>query len=327
MTTMSSKAQKISRRQAVTHAGVLVGAAVAGGFQTTVAAESRGAATNGRGGFRFCLNTATIRGQKLGIVKEIEVVAKAGYQAIEPWVASIEAYQKEGGSLPDLKRRIADLGLTVESAIGFPQWIVDDDAKRAQGLERAKFEMDLIALIGGKRLAAPPSGATELPKLDLLKAAERYRALLEAGDQIGVVPQLELWGFSKNLNRLGECACVAIETGHPKACVLADIYHLYKGGSDFSGLRLLSKNAVQVLHMNDYPAEPSREKIDDSYRVFPGDGVAPVTEILRTLHDLGGQTVLSLELFNRKYWAMDALEVARAGLEKMKSGVGKALSR
>ena len=314
----------ISRRHAVTQAGVLVGAALAVGTQPTRATESKPAGANERGGFRFCLNTATIRGQKLGIVKEIEVVAKAGYDAIEPWVSAIEAYQKEGGSLPDLKRRIADLGIIVESAIGFPQWLAEDDAKRAAGLERAKFEMDLIAKIGGKRLAAPPTGATELPKLELAKAAERYRALLEAGDQIGVVPQLELWGFSKNLSQLGECACVAIETGHPKACVLADIFHLYKGGSGFSGLRLLSKNAVQVLHLNDYPADPPREKIDDSFRVFPGDGVAPVTEILRTLHDNGGQTVLSLEIFNRKYWEMDALEVARAGLEKMKSAVSKA---
>jgi 2-keto-myo-inositol isomerase len=318
----------ISRRQAVTQAGVMVGAAVAGFHQTTLAAESTPSLTDpANGGFVLCLNTATIRGQKLGIVKEIEVTAKAGYQAIEPWVGAIETYQKEGGSLPDLKRRIADLGLTVESAIGFPQWIAEDATKRAQGLERAKFEMDLIAQIGGKRLAAPPTGATDLPRLDLWTAAERYRALLDAGDQIGVVPQLELWGFSKNLNRLGECACVAIETGHPQACVLADIYHLYKGGSEASGLRLLSRHAIHVLHMNDYPADPPREKIDDSYRVYPGDGVAPVTEILRALQDNGGQTVLSLELFHRKYWEMDALEVARAGLEKMKAAVGKALNR
>ena len=323
---MSSKAQKISRRQAVTQAGVLVGAAMAVGSQPTRAAESKPGGAKDHGGFRFCLNTATIRGQKLGIVKEIEVVAKAGYHAIEPWVSAVEAYQKEGGSLSDLKQRIADLGITVESAIGFPQWIAEDDTKRAAGLERAKFEMDLIAKIGGKRLAAPPVGATDLPKLELAKAAERYRALLEAGDQIGIVPQLELWGFSKNLNQLGECACVAIETGHPKACVLADIFHLYKGGSPFSGLRLLSRNAVQVLHMNDYPADPPREKVDDSFRVFPGDGVAPVTEILRGLHEGGGQTVLSLETFNRKYWEMDALETARVGLEKMKSAVGKAVA-
>src|SRR2546428_785321 len=91
------------------------------------------------------------------------------------------------------------------------------------------------AALGGSSMAAP-AGATDTPGLDLQKAGQRYRALLEAGDQIGVVPQLELWGFSKNLNRLGECACVAIETGHPKACVLVDIYHLYKGGSDYHGL-------------------------------------------------------------------------------------------
>ena len=320
MESMTGKAQGISRRNAVTRTGVLLGAALTASHSTPAEA-----ATDKRGGFLFCLNTATIRGQKLGIVKEIEVAAKAGYQAIEPWVESIRAYEKEGGSLPVLKRRIADLGLTVESAIAFPSWIVDDEAKRAKGLEQAKVEMDLVAQIGGKRLAAPPAGATDLPKLELLQAAERYRALLEAGDQIGVLPQLELWGFAKNLHRLGECACVAIETGHPKACVLVDVYHLYKGGSDFHGLGLLSQTAVHVLHMNDYPADPPREHIDDSQRVFPGDGVAPVTEILRTLHSTGGQIALSLELFNRKYWEMDALTIARAGLDKMKSAVKRAL--
>ena len=323
---MLSKAQKISRRHAVTRAGVLVGAAMASGSRPVLAAESRTAGAKPPGSFVLCLNTATIRGQKLGIVKEIEVAAKAGFQAIEPWVASIETYQKESGSLPDLKQRIADLGLTVESAIGFPQWIAEDEAKRAQGLERAKFEMDLVAQIGGKRVAAPPAGATDLPKLELAKAAERYRALLEAGDQVGVVPQLELWGFSKNLNRLGECACVAMETGHPKACVVADIFHLHKGGSPYAGLGLLSRNAIQVFHLNDYPAEPPREKIDDSYRIFPGDGVAPLVEILRDLRGNGGQTVLSLELFNRKYWAMDALEAAREGLEKMKAVVSRVVA-
>src|SRR5436190_7835358 len=322
--TPSTKTQRLSRRQAATRAGLLIGAALASGSRTAGLAESKTPDSGPDGGFLFCLNTATIRGQKLGIVKEIEVTAKAGYQAIEPWVEAIEIYQKAGGSLPDLKQRIADLGLTVESAIGFPQWIADDDSKRAQGLERAKFEMNLIAQIGGKRLAAPPSGATDLPKLDAMKAAERYRALLEAGDQIGVTPQLELWGFSKNLNRLGECICVAIETGHSKACVLADVFHLYKGSSQIEGIRLLGPAAIQVLHMNDFPSDPPREKIDDSYRVYPGDGTGPLTEILGLLRSTGGQKVLSLELFNRKYWAEDPLAVAKTGLAKMKAVAEKA---
>src|SRR5256885_13295695 len=53
-------------------------------------------------------------------------------------------------------------------------------------------------------------------------------------------------------------------------------------------------------HFNDYPAEPSREKIKDEHRIYPGDGVAPIDMILRTLKASGGGTVLSLELFNRE---------------------------
>ncbi|HEY5909641.1 MAG TPA: sugar phosphate isomerase/epimerase family protein [Verrucomicrobiae bacterium] len=315
---------KLSRREAITRTGLLVGAAA---VCHQPQSDAAGASSNPPGARPFCfsLNTATLRGHKLGIVKEIEIAAAAGYDGIEPWVEAVQQYEKSGGSLSDLKKRISDSGLKVEGAIGFPEWIVDDDARRAQGLERAKAEMDLMARIGGKRFAAPPAGATKLPKLDLVKAAERYRALLEAGDQIGIVPELELWGFSQNMNRLGECAGVAIETGHPKACVLPDIFHLYKGGSDFHGLALLSSSMVQVLHMNDYPAEPPREKIDDSYRIYPGDGTAPVVEIVRLMSQTGGQKVLSLELFNRKLWTQDPLEVAKTGLAKMKAVAAKAI--
>jgi 2-keto-myo-inositol isomerase len=299
-------------------AGLLAGAALAGLRLPCPAAETRDA-----GRFRFCLNTGTIRGQKLGMVKEIEVTAQAGYHAIEPWVEAIDQYARGGGSLKELKTRIADAGLTVESAIGFSEWMAQDEAKRAAGLERAKREMDMLAQIGGKRLAAPPAGATREPVIDLRVAAERYRALLEAGDAAGVVPQMEVWGFSKNIRTLSEAAFVAIQSGHPKACVLADVFHLHKGGSDPAGLGLLSAQALQVFHMNDYPADPPPERIDDSFRVFPGDGVAPIKEMLGTLRAGGGRTVLSLELFSRKYWEQDALEVAKNGLAKLKAAVAR----
>jgi len=319
------KTQKISRRAALTRTGAVLGAAALADPSLEGAPASSAETPKKNAPFLFCLNTATIRGQKLGLMKEIEVAGKAGYQAIEPWISSIEEYARSGGSLKEAKSRLDDLGLTVQSAIGFSEWIVDDDAKRAKGMERAKYELDLVAQLGGKRLAAPPAGATNSPALDLLAAAERYRALLEAGDRAGVVPQLELWGFSKNFFRLGQCVGAAVETGHPKACVLVDVYHLYKGGSDFHGLGLLAPNAVQLLHMNDYPDDPPRDKINDSFRVYPGDGTGPVVDILRLLHATGGQKVLSLELFNRKYYEQDALDVVRAGLEKMKAVAARAL--
>ena len=314
---------KITRRNALAKTGLLGCAAMVLDRITFPAAAATVAPPKSAAPFRFCLNTATIRGHKLGIVKEVEITAQAGFNGIEPWVDSIQEYVKGGGSLKDLKQRIADAGLTVEGAIGFPEWIVDDDARRAKGMERAKVEMDLMLQIGAVRFAAPPAGATGLPKLDLLKVAERYRALLELGDQVGIVPMLELWGFSKNLNHLGECVLAAMETGHPKACVLADVFHLHKGGSDFRGMRLLGPDTIPVMHMNDFPVDPPAEKIDDSYRIFPGDGSAPLFEILTALHKTGGTKVLSLELFNRTYWTQKPLEVATTGLAKMKAVAAK----
>lgn len=171
--------RKWTRREALAQTGLFAGAALA--FQSSTKADTPAqiASAKSEPPFRFCLNTATVRGHKLGVVKEIEIASQAGYSGIEPWMDSVQEFVNGGGKLSDLRQRIADSGLTVESAIGFPEWIVDDDARRAKGLERAKREMELIQQIGGRRFAAPPAGATDLPKLDLFKAAERYHALLE----------------------------------------------------------------------------------------------------------------------------------------------------
>jgi sugar phosphate isomerase/epimerase len=182
----------------------------------------------------------------------------------------------------------------------------------------------MVQQLGGKRLAAPPAGAQKVT-VDLRAAAERYRVLLELGDQFGVVPQAELWGFSRSLSRLGEVAYVALESGHPKACILLDVYHLYKGGSPLAGLKLLGASSMYVMHFNDYPADPPRASITDAQRVYPGDGVAPLKSILRDLQQIGYRGVLSLELFNQDYWKQDALTVARTGLEKMRAAVQSSL--
>jgi sugar phosphate isomerase/epimerase len=118
---------------------------------------------------------------------------------------------------------------------------------------------------------------------------------------------------------------VVIESGHAKACLLPDVYHIYKGGSDHQGLKCISADTIQVFHMNDYPADPPRESIGDRDRVMPGDGIAPTSMILRNLQANGCYPALSLELFSPVYWAKDPLEVAKEGLEKMKNAVREAL--
>lgn len=270
---------------------------------------------------RYCLNMSTVRGHELTLPQQISLASEAGYDAIELWIRDLTKYVESGGSLEDLKKQIEDAGLTVESAIGFAQWIVDDDAARAKGMAEARSDMQALSAIGGKRIAAPPIGAHKTPGPALPVIAKRYRALLELGVEMGVTPQLELWGFSQTLSKLGELAYVATEAAHPEACVLPDIYHIYKGGSDFAGLAMIEASKMKVFHINDYPANPPRETIGDQHRVYPGDGVAPLKKVIGQLIDHGFEGCFSLELFNPDYWKQDAAVVARTGLEKMKAVV------
>lgn len=274
--------------------------------------------------FGYCLNTSTIRGNNLDIAAQIDVAAKAGYDAIEPWARDIEAYTAHGGTLKDLAKRIGDSGLTVEDVIAFNSWLDDDDPRRAKSMENLRREMDIVAQIGGKHIATPPGNNGENVSLD--HAIEYYRAALELGQQMGVRPLLELWGRSKVLGPLSHGAYVAIGTGRSDASMLLDIFHLYKSGTPFASLNQINGAALHILHVNDYPAADDPSKLTDANRVYPGDGVAPLSQIFRDLRDNGFRGVLSLELFNQEYWKMSAEENASTGLQKTRAAVKKALA-
>lgn len=274
--------------------------------------------------FAYCYNSSTTRGQKIGLEKEIELVAKAGYDGLELWIPVLNEYKKSGKSIKDLGKKIKDLGLRVEDGIGFAQWIHEDDQVRSKALEQAKQEMELLAELGCRRIAAPPAGATdkEVPSYD--EVAERFRALFDVGIQQGVIPQLELWGFSKSLYKLSQLLYVAAQCGHAQTKLLVDVYHLYRGGSSIDALPLIGPEAIEIFHMNDYLSTSNSSTIVDSDRVYPGEGAAPLTQILKHLGQHRDRVVLSLELFNPAYYKMDAETVIKTGLAKLKGVVEKA---
>jgi len=265
--------------------------------------------------FRYCLNTSTISGQDLGLLKYIDIASKAGYHGIEVWVRDVEAALKEGHTLSSLKSYIDDHGLKVENAIGFAPWMTEGEA----GFIQMEQEMAMLAGIGCLRIAAPPAGVPIDKSLDLFAVGEKYLKLLDLGRKIGVMPQLEFWGSSPILWHLGQVLLIAAAADDPDVRILPDVYHMFRGGSGFNALKMLDGNLIEIFHMNDYPASKPREQQVDADRVYPGDGIAPMSQILTDLKNMGGEKILSLELFNRAYWEEDPMLVAKNGLAKMKS--------
>ena len=273
--------------------------------------------------FRPSLNFGTLRGFNLSLEEEIDIAAKAGYNGVEPWDNKIRQYLENGGKLTDIRKRVDDLGLIVEGIVTFFQWAVDDDGRRAAGIEQMKREMDWAKQLGASTVAATASGLNARYD-DLRVLGDRYRKILEVGDEIGIRPILEVWGSARMFSSIADVVAVAAWSGHPKAGFLLDAYHLYRGGNPFEALALLNGHSIGMFHVNDYPADPPRERLEDRHRVYCGDGIAPLPMIFKTLRDIGYKGALSFEVFNPTYWATnDPLLVAKTSLEKLKAVLEK----
>jgi sugar phosphate isomerase/epimerase len=307
----------MNRRNLIKALGVATGSVVLS--STTHAQKQRPS-----GQFKFCLNTSTISGQKPGLKNSIEIAAKAGFDSVELWVPEVKAYKAAGNSMGALKKFMVDSSLTVEDAIGFAPWMVEDEQVRQSGFIQMKEEMELMAELGCNRMAAPAAGVKVDVTLDLFKVGERYKKLLDLGRQTGVMPQLEFWGSSPVFYHFGQALMAVAVAQDPDVKILPDVYHLFRGGSGFNCLKMVDGSLIDVIHINDYPATVPREQQTDSHRVYPGDGAAPFKQIITDLTNMGGTKVLSLELFNQEYWKKDPLTVAKTGLEKMKQVIALA---
>lgn len=278
-----------------------------------------------KGPFRFCLNTSTISGQKPGLLKYIEIASQAGYDGVELWVNDVKEYISKGNSLHSLAAFLQSKNIEVYDAISFTTWMVDDDEQRKKGIAELEEEMKIMAALGCKRIAAPPMGLREGTTINYQQAAQHYKEILQLGRKYNVMPLLEFWGASGTLYNFSQALAIAAATDDADARILPDVYHLFRGGSGFNCLGLVNGKVIDVIHMNDYPGKPAAEQTD-SDRVYPGDGVAPIKQILQSLKKIGGTKILSLELFNEAYWKQDALLVAKTGLQKMQRLVNEVMT-
>ena len=282
---------------------------------------------------RLALNFGTILGYDLNLMQELEIARDAGYRSVEIWLNRLADWTKDGDGKPFAANKLAELkkwldgeGIKVENGIGFATWIVNEEDKRAAGLDELKRQAEALAAIGCPCVAAPAAGPWNEKIEGIKTVAERYAAALDVCAEFGVRALLELWGASPTLYNVADCMAICAETRRPDAALLLDAYHLYRGGNSFAALNLISGTAMPVFHMNDYPAEPEREKLTDADRVFPGDGICPIVDVVRTLIRNGFTGALSLELFNKTYREkMTALEQAKIGLEKMTKILDEAL--
>lgn len=273
---------------------------------------------NNKSPWPICLDTATIRPASLR--EKVQIAAKAGYDAIEPWDGELEKYEDEGGNLKDLGKEIRDLGLFVPSVIGL--WNALPPTQWEESLKGTRNRMRMAAEIGSDHIQTIPNTVGE--NYNQKYVADRYREIIELGlNEYNLKPALVFVKFFP-LKTMGQAMGVALDANHPQAKIIPDTYHMHISEGGFEGLKLIKGDAIAIFQFADAPASPSLAELGDEHRVYPGDGILPLPQILKDLKATGFTGCISLELYNPTYWKQDLQKVAETGLRKTIEVIQKA---
>jgi sugar phosphate isomerase/epimerase len=262
--------------------------------------------------FVYCLNTSTIRPTPL--LEKIKVAGKAGYQAIEPWNDEITEYLKQGGTISELKKALADAGLKVVSVIALHSWVTTDGDEYSKVLDECRRRMDQAVQLSSPYIVASPPQEV----VDLDRATRRFGELMTIGKSMGVIPSMEFLGFVDGIKNVGSAWAIARGTGDPNATVVADVFHMIRGGGSIDDLLQLSGDRLANFHINDVPSSPDPLTQTDYDRVMLGEGIADLPKVISNLRQIGYHGPLSLELFNRDLWEADPEMVVKKGLDRVR---------
>ena len=187
-------------------------------------------------------------------------------------------------------------------------------------MDRSLIDADLAARLqicrdlGSPYLLAIPPRAPGLPTRRAIPGTRDALELArERADGFGVRIAFEFLGF-------GDCPintpAIAAETvdGIDGVDLVLDSCHWHASGGP--SLDEYPVERIILVHLNDAPNMPPRQ-IEDADRVFPGEGLIRLADLLRDLHNRGFEGPWSLETFNPGYWKQDPTTVAQTGYQAL----------
>jgi 2-keto-myo-inositol isomerase len=243
-----------------------------------------------------------------GFRKSLEGWAKAGIKNVELSDTLLDDFLKTD-TMDGAKRLIGDLGLTaVSSQAVLPDVWIPGPA-RAASLETFKKRCEQFSSLGLKKLYCP-SVTNRKVTMDDYKATPG--CIREAGDiakQFDITAMIEFARTSTHMATLTTALKMIREAAHPNVRPMMDFFHFWSGLSKFEDLDLLQPDELVHAHFQDV-ADVPKELYDNTSRLIPGDGVAPVVKILRKLAEKGYGGSLSVELFLTELVQGDPYEVA-----------------
>ena len=247
---------------------------------------------------------------------KLEAIARAGFDAVEIFENDLLSSPLTAA---EVGRRMRDLGLDCAMLQPFRDYEGKPAEDRARALERMrrKFAVmddlgtDLILLCSNCSPAASPDRARmleDLHELGELAAANGKRIAYEAlawGRHVW--DHRDAWGLVRDLD-------------HPAIGLTLDSFHSLARDVPTNSIGDIRADKLFIVQLADAPRlEMDPLNWSRHFRCMPGQGDFAMAEYGAALHRIGYQGYWSLEIFNDRFRATSAAQIARDGLRSLRA--------
>jgi 4-hydroxyphenylpyruvate dioxygenase len=267
---------------------------------------------------RLCLNTITIPGS---LPEQIAAAAAAGFAAIGVWAKDV---QECPGGIPAAGKVVREGGLAVPEFLVLREFQGVTPERRAQAFAEAEGLFGLMRGIGTDTLLACGTTAAGTDQ-DLDAAARDLRDLGDLAARHGMRIAYEFLAWAAWIKDIATAWEVVRRADRENVGLILDTFHIFMAGSRLEDLEPVPPHRIFMVHLVDAPAMALDVlQISRHHRVFPGEGVLPIPDLVRRLQAKGFTGFYSLEIFNDEYWKRERGALAKAGmisLRKLFDGV------
>lgn len=255
--------------------------------------------------------------------KDVEIARVAGYDVLEIWGTKLREYL-DSHSLAELKALFGTAGLRPYSINSIEFITFKKGAEWEKIVDACHDYCRIASAIDCQNVVVVPSPRpAEISDEEVARESVRVlKELSEIADRYGVRLAFEFLGFDWcSVTTLRQCNEIVETVDRENVGMVLDSFHFFAGGSELDSIDRVDPKKLLIFHINDAEDMP-RKQLQDANRLFPGDGVIPLKEIIRRLRRIGYEGVASVELFRPEYWEWDPPKLAQTAREKALKVIG-----
>lgn len=242
--------------------------------------------------------------------EKIAAAAAAGFDGIELFEPDLIAAPL---APEEVRRRLADLGLTLELYQPFRDIEANQPEQFQSKLRMMRAKFDLMERLGA-RMALLCSNVSPDAINDDDLAAEQLAAVADEAQARGLKVAYEALAWGANVSDYPHSWRIVQRADHPALGVCLDSFHILARGTGLEKIGAIPSEKLFMLQLADAP----RMRMDElqwsrHYRCFPGQGAFDLVSFLNHVFDAGYDGPLSLEIFNDLFRQADPFRTAVDG--------------